>query len=238
MFPLRDSIPSFRPPVINVMVILSCVAVFVYQLTLGPALQQFIEARAFVPARLFFPGAFDTGVAFALGTTVFSMFLHGGWLHLIGNMWFLWVFGDNVEDALGHLRYLVFYLVCGVAAALTQGVMDPGSVVPMVGASGAVAGVLGAYFVWFPWAQVRSLVFLVFIFTVADIPAFFFLLLWFVFQFFSGTLALSAAGGSGGGVAWFAHVGGFAVGAALAAWLRLTRRVSLPARYTTIRGRW
>ena len=236
MFPLWDSIPSVRSPVTNVMLILACVAVFGYQLTLGPALQQFVEARAFVPARLFFPEAFDTGVVFALGTAVFSMFLHGGWLHLIGNMWFLWVFGDNVEDALGHLRYLVFYLVCGVAAAVAQGVMDPGSVVPMVGASGAVAGVLGAYFVWFPWAQVRSLVFLFFIFTVADIPAFFFLLLWFVLQFFSGTLALSATGASGGGVAWFAHVGGFAAGAALAVWLRLTRRVSLPVRSALIRG--
>lgn len=238
MFPLRDSIPSYRPPIVNVLLIVACVLVFFYQLSLGPALARFLETRAFVPARLFLPGAFDTGLLFVLGTAVTSMFLHGGWLHLIGNMWFLWIFGDNVEDVLGHVRYPVFYLVCGLAATLAHALVEPRSLVPVVGASGAIAGVLGAYLVWFPWAQVRALVFLGFIFTVVEVPAFLFLFLWFVLQFFSGTLALASAEASGGGVAWFAHIGGFVAGAGLAVWLRLTGRVRPRGRSSYVRRSW
>jgi len=219
MLPLKDSIPSERAPLVNGVIIVVCAAVFLFELTLGRRLDLFVQAFSFVPARFFHPGAFDTTLVFNLKTLVFSMFMHGGWLHLIGNMWFLWVFGDNVEDALGHVRYVLFYLVCGTAAALGQALVAPGSLVPMVGASGAIAGVLGAYLVWYPWARVKTLVFVVFFVTIIEIPAPFFLIFWFIMQFFSGTLSLAAAT-SGGGVAFFAHIGGFVAGAGIAWWLK------------------
>jgi len=225
MFPLRDSIPSTRPAVINVMLIVACVLVFGIELSAGRQLEAFLQAYAFVPLRFFHPAAFDVGLLFNLGTAVASMFFHGGWLHLIGNMWFLWVFGDNVEDALGHGNYLLFYLFCGATATMSQALAAPLSPTPMIGASGAIAGVLGAYLVWYPWSRVKTLLFLGIIFTVAELPAPVFLLLWFVVQFFSGTLSLAGAGASAGGVAWFAHIGGFAAGAALALLLRRSGRV-------------
>lgn len=135
-----------------------------------------------------------------------SMFMHGGFMHILGNMYFLFIFGDNVEDKLGHIKYLFMYLMFGVAAALTQVIMFPDSVIPMVGASGAVAGVMGAYLVFYPKATVKTLVIIVIIVTVVNIPAFIFLLLWFLFQFLNGT------GGGAGSVAWWAHIGGFIAG--------------------------
>src|SRR5262249_8758809 len=135
-----------------------------------------------------------------------SQFLHGGWLHLAGNMLFLAIFGDNVEDALGHVLYLVFYLLCGAAACLTQGFAQPASTVPMVGASGAIAGVLGAFFLLFPAARVLTLLILFVFFPVVEIPAFFFLLYWFLLQFVSGAGLFGLAGAGGDGVAWWAHV--------------------------------
>jgi membrane associated rhomboid family serine protease len=146
-------------------------------------------------------------------------------------MWFLWIFGDNVEDVLGHLPYLVFYVGCGAFAAIGQAIVAPSSTVPMVGASGAIAGVLGAYLVWFPWSRVRTLIFLGLFFTVTELPAPIFLVLWFVVQFFSGTLALAAAGAGAGGVAWFAHVGGFLAGVLVALLLRGSKRVRPRPRY-------
>ena len=225
MLPLRDTIPSSRPPVVNVLLIAACTAVFLFELALGPNLEAFIRAYAFVPVRFFHPGAFEVGWAFNVESIFITMFLHGGWLHLIGNMWFLWIFGDNVEDALGHFGYLAFYLVCGVAAAVGQAVVSPLSPVPMVGASGAIAGVLGGYLVWFPWSRVKTLIFLGFFFTFAEVPAPLFLVVWFVIQAFSGTLSLATAGAAGGGVAFFAHIGGFAAGVLIALFLRRTGRV-------------
>ncbi|HVN31777.1 MAG TPA: rhomboid family intramembrane serine protease [Thermoanaerobaculaceae bacterium] len=222
MFPLRDSIPSSRPPVVNVLLIAACTLVFFFELSLGPGLERFLLERAFVPFRFFHPAMFEVGLAFNVQSALLSMFLHGGWLHLIGNMWFLWVFGDNVEDALGHLSYLLFFLGCGAVAALAQALVAPLSKVPMIGASGAIAGVLGAYLVWFPWARVRTLVFLVIFFTIMDLPAPIFLLLWFIVQFFSGTLAIASASAAAGGVAFFAHIGGFLAGALAAVFLRGT----------------
>ena len=220
MFPLRDSVPSTRPPVVNVLLIAACTVVFLFELSLGPHLERFIRLRGFVPARFFHLLTVRGGVTLGMKSALLSMFLHGGWLHLIGNMWFLWIFGDGVEGALGHVSYLLFYLGAGVAAAIGQAIVAPSSSVPMVGASGAIAGVLGAYLVWFPWARIRTLVFLGFFFTVAELPAPIFLIIWFVVQFFSGTLALAAAGPAAGGVAWFAHIGGFLAGALLAFALR------------------
>jgi membrane associated rhomboid family serine protease len=232
MFPLRDSIPSSRTPLVNVTVIVACTAVFLFELSLGQRLEPFLQAAAFIPARLFQPKLFDAGVLYNAQTMLFSMFLHGGWFHLIGNMWFLWVFGDNVEDALGHARYLLFYLFCGCAAALGQAAIAPSSTVPMVGASGAIAGVLGAYLVWYPWSRIKTFLFLGIFFTMAELPAPVFLVLWFVLQFFSGTLSLATAGAASGGVAWFAHIGGFAAGVVLAIWLRRSGRVRPALRRT------
>ena len=230
MFPLRDSIPSQRRPLVTSAIIAVSSLAFLYQLTLGPALESFILANAFVPARFFDPEAYQATLPGNLAGLLLSMFLHGGWLHLIGNMWFLWVFGDNVEDALGHVSFLVFYLACGAAAALAQAVVAPSSEVPMIGASGAIAGVLGAYLLWFPWSRVRTFIFLGFFATFAELPAPVFLLLWFVVQFFSGTLSLAGASSAGGGVAWFAHIGGFVAGAAIAAVLRRRGNARPPLR--------
>ena len=233
MFPLRDSIPSSRRPLINVTIIVACAAVFLFELSLGPELERFVRVAGFVPARFFHPAAFAATVPGNLASLVVSMFLHGGWLHLIGNMWFLWVFGDNVEDALGHAGYLAFYLVCGAAAALGQAAAAPSSTVPMVGASGAIAGVLGAYLVWYPWSRIKTFLFFGIFFTTAELPAPVFLVLWFVVQFFSGTLSLATAGAASGGVAWFAHVGGFLAGVLLALWLRHGGRVRPAPRYVS-----
>jgi hypothetical protein len=236
MFPLRDSIPSSRPPVVNVLLIAACAVAFVFELSLGSYLDRFLRAYAFVPVRLFQPAVFDVNLLFNIRSGLLSMFLHGGWFHLISNMWFLWIFGDNVEDALGHIRYLIFYLGCGGAAALAQAFIAPTSQAPMVGASGAIAGVLGAYLVWFPWARVRTLLFLGIFFTVAELPALVFLVLWFVVQFFSGTLALARVEAAAGGVAFFAHMGGFVAGAIVAFLLRRSGRVHPRTRYSILEG--
>lgn len=230
LFPVRDSIPSRTPPVVNVSLIVLCSLVFVYQLLLGPRVEALFQLAAFIPARLFdtLPAWStpqpDYGLLGNLATMVASMFFHGGWFHVIGNMWFLYVFGDNVEDTMGHARYLLFYLGGGLAATIAQAVATPSSTVPTIGASGAIAAVLGAYLVWFPHSRVHTLVFLFIFITMAEIPAVIFLGFWFLLQFFQGTLSL-AASPAAGGVAWFAHVGGFAFGVTVAWWLRSRRRV-------------
>jgi membrane associated rhomboid family serine protease len=234
LIPLRDTIPSRSVPLVNGALIAACVGAFVLQLLAGNGGESLVRAFGFVPARLFHsaelgPGAFGLG---ALGLLT-SMFLHGGLLHLAGNMLFLWIFGDNVEDALGHGRYLVFYLGSGALAALLQGLLATTSLVPMVGASGAIAGVLGAYFVLYPHARVVTLVPLFFLFPLVEVPAFLFLLVWFLLQFWEGSASLLDAGRAGaGGVAWWAHVGGFAAGIALLLLLKPRRR---PAPRTWIR---
>ena len=211
MIPLRDENPSGTVPVITRALISVNAIAFVYELTLGPELKSFIYAWGMVPARLSLALRFgeEPVVAPSL-TTLTSMFLHGGWLHLVGNMWYLWIFGDNIEDRLGHLRFLVFYLLAGIVAALLHYALNQASWVPTVGASGAIAGVLGAYLVTFPRARVIALVPLFPFFQVMALPAVLVLGLWFVMQFFSGALSLGNTGG--GGVAWWAHIGGFAFG--------------------------
>lgn len=226
MIPLRDTIPSRSVPLVNGALIAACVGVFVLQLLSGSGGEALVRTFGFVPARLFHAAELGPGSS-ALGATglLSSMFLHGGLLHLAGNMLFLWVFGDNVEDALGHGRYLLFYLASGVLAALFQGLLAPASLVPMVGASGAIAGVLGAYFVLYPHARVVTVVPLFLLFPLVEVPAFLFLLVWFLFQFWEGSSSLLAAGRtSGGGIAWWAHVGGFAAGIALLVLLKPRRR--------------
>ncbi len=229
-FPIRDSIPSRIFPVVNVLIIVACSMAFLYELLLGPHLEGFFQVAAFIPARLFdtvppevmtFP---DYGLWGNALTILISMFLHGGWMHIIGNMWFLYVFGDNVEDALGHGAYLFFYLGGGFAAALLQAVMSPGSTVPNIGASGAIAAVLGAYMVWFPHSRVQTLVFLVFFIDIWEVPALLYLAYWFLIQFLEGTMSLGVTS-AGGGVAWFAHIGGFVFGFVVAQLLLRTGRV-------------
>ena len=203
MIPLRDVIPSRTTPYVTIGLIVVNVLVFLYEITLGdPYREEFILYFGLVPA------------AFSWVAVVTSMFLHGGLLHVGGNMLFLWIFGDNVEDRMGHGRFVVFYLLCGAAAALAQTAMNPDSVVPMVGASGAVAGVMGAYFVLYPHSRIVTLVPLFVFFHVMEVPALVFLGLWFVLQFISGVGSIAAATGGepAGGIAFWAHVAGFVAG--------------------------
>jgi membrane associated rhomboid family serine protease len=211
MIPLRDENPALTTPVVTRALILANVLAFVFELALGPERGAFVVEWAMIPARV---GAVLAGQerVSALATLLTSTFLHAGWLHLLGNMWYLWIFGDNVEDRYGHVGFLAFFLASGVASAVMHIFVNPGSAIPTVGASGAIAGVLGAYAVLFPRARVVTLVPIVFFLQIVSLPALLVLGLWFVFQFFSGAFAL---GGAGGGVAWWAHVGGFLFGMAV-----------------------
>jgi membrane associated rhomboid family serine protease len=205
MIPLYDTLRSRRFPIVNLLLIALNVLVFVYEIGLSPsALDRLTRAWGLVPQALM------TEPSKAWITIFTAMFLHGGWFHILSNMWVLFIFGDNVEDRLGGGRYVIFYLLSGVAAALLQSVILRDSRVPVIGASGAIAGALGAYLLLYPRARVASLVPILFIFTIIEIPATIFLLFWFVSQLFSGWLTLGGAGGSG--VAWWAHVGGFLFG--------------------------
>jgi membrane associated rhomboid family serine protease len=215
MIPLRDENPSGSTPVVTRALLALNVGLFMYELLLGSDLRRFMMDYAFIPRRLSGAlGAGDEPLPGPLFTLVSSLFLHGGWAHLIGNMWYLWIFGDNVEDRLGKARFLIFYLATGVGASLVHYMTQTDSPLPTVGASGAIAGTLGAYLVAFPGARVVTLVPLFPFFQIMALPAALVLGLWFVFQFFSGALALAWSAGSGG-VAWWAHIGGFALGMAV-----------------------
>jgi membrane associated rhomboid family serine protease len=227
MIPIRDSVPARGWPVVTWILIGINVWVFLHEVLLGPELEAFLRTWGFVPARYFLVAEIDPSnwVARYLPLLT-SMFLHGGWAHLIGNMLYLWIFGDNVEDRLGHLRYLGFYLLAGVGAGLTHAYLHPASEIPTVGASGAISGVLGAYLVMFPHARVYTLVPILFLLApIWEVPAVVYLGFWFLAQLLSGTFAFALASDAGG-VAWWAHVGGFVVGLALAPLLR--RRWSYP----------
>jgi rhomboid family protein len=210
MIPLRDTIPSSRVPFVNYALIAANVLVFFHELSLGSSTERFIYTWGLVPND------------FAWVNLLTSMFLHGGLLHLIGNMLYLYIFGDNVEDLLGHGRYVVFYFLCGIAAGVTQALTSAGSSVPMVGASGAIAGVAGGYVLFFPRARVVTLVPIFIFLQVIEIPAVLFLVPWFLWQVMSGVATLSHD--AAGGVAFFAHVGGFVTGLILAPILRERRR--------------
>jgi membrane associated rhomboid family serine protease len=211
MIPLRDLNPSRTRPVVTVLLIAANAFLFLYELSLGPNIQPFLLQAAFVPARYVGYGA-PAGLSAGFVSALLSMFLHGGWTHFLGNMLFLWIFGDNVEDRLGHLRFVVFYLVSGFAATAAQAIVVPGSTVPMIGASGAISGVLGAYLFLYPRARIVSLVFLGIFIQIMQVPAIVFLPIWFLIQFFSGLASLGAHTAQAGGVAFFAHIGGFIAG--------------------------
>jgi membrane associated rhomboid family serine protease len=200
MFPLKDTQPSYSRPVVTITLIAINVMVFLFKASLGPySRNALIEYYGLVPDQV------------RLSSILTSMFLHGGWLHVLGNMWFLWIFGDNIEDLLGHAKFLVFYLLCGIVAALGQVIANPNSTVPMVGASGAIAGVMGAYLIKFPRARILTLVFFLFI-TIIEIPAPLMLAYWFVIQLFSGFGSIARTHLSEGGTAFFAHIAGFVAG--------------------------
>ncbi len=201
MIPLRDTQPSRSTPIVTVGIIVVNVLVFLYQFSLDRfSLNHFIAEYGVIPDRLSYV---------SLAT---AMFLHGGWMHLIGNMWFLWIYGDNVEDVLGHAKYLLFYVLAGIAAALLQIAVNPDSRLPMIGASGAIAGVMGAYLIKFPHSRILTLIPVFVFFTTVEVPAVFILFYWFVVQFFSGVGSIGYSHLSQGGVAWFAHIGGFIAG--------------------------
>ena len=205
MIPLYDTLHSRRFPIVNWLLIALNVLVFLYEISLSPsALDRLTRTWGLVPAHLIAHPA-------TVWVTIFTaMFLHGGWFHILSNMWVLFIFGDNIEDRLGGGLYLVFYLLSGVAAGLLESYVLQDSSVPMIGASGAIAGVLGAYLILYPRARIASLVPIIFIFTIIEIPAALFLLFWFVLQLFSGWSTLQGSNGSG--IAWWAHVGGFIFG--------------------------
>ena len=205
MFPLRDTEPSYSKPVVTVILIVINLLVFLFENILDPYYRNaFIATYGMIPDD------------FHWSNLITSMFLHGGWMHVLGNMWFLWIFGDNIEDILGHGKYLLFYLACGVAAGLAQVLVDPTSRVPTVGASGAIAGVMGAYIVKFPRSRILTLIPIIVFFTTIEVPAWLMLIYWFVIQFFQGLGSIAYSHVSqGGGVAYMAHVGGFIAGAVL-----------------------
>jgi membrane associated rhomboid family serine protease len=225
MFPFRDHLRPRRRPLVTPALVTLNAAVFVYELSLGPRLEGFVADWGVVPARLSAEWAVGGAGLLTEGLTILtSMFLHGGWLHLIFNLWFLWIFGDNVEDRLGRARFLLLYLLAGAAAAMAHVAAEPASTIPTVGASGAIAGVLGAYLVTFPRARVTTLIPIFFFIHIADLPAWVVLGMWFALQFLSGALALATTQASVGGVAWWAHIGGFAAGAVLMPLLSIGRR--------------
>jgi membrane associated rhomboid family serine protease len=201
MIPLRDIIPSRSTPYITVTLIVMNAAAWAYELTMpDDVLPVYLQLYGVVPAD------------FSAPTLVSSMFLHGSWSHFIGNMWYLWIFGDNVEDRMGHARFVAFYLMCGIVAAMGHVAMDPSSTLPTIGASGAIAGVMGAYFVLYPHSRVLTLIPLIIYFEIVELPAVLLLGFWFVMQLFNAGAIAVTASTAGGGIAFAAHVAGFVAG--------------------------
>jgi membrane associated rhomboid family serine protease len=252
MIPLRDNIPSRSFPIVNYLMIAACAVAFVAQLADQTDNEDhLVEGLGLIPARVFHPDEPITIKSEIIGrgpfgeprreiverelppppispwlTLLTCIFLHGGWMHFLGNMWFLHIFGDNVEDRFGHFGYLIFYLACGVAASFSHLMLNATSTMPTIGASGAIAGVMGAYLYLYPRANVLTLVPIVFFLQMLVIPAPVFLVIWFVLQFFQGTMSITAA--ESGGVAWWAHIGGFAVGFVVAWILGRTHHLTPP----------
>lgn len=254
MFPIRDDVPSTRIPVVNSTIVVICGLVFLLQLAGGDGGERLAEEYGFVPARMTQPDRpliiphrelvrTPQGLAIQeserelrptpiapVATLLTCMFLHGGWMHIIGNMWFLVIFGDNVEDRYGHVGYLLLYLGCGLAASLLQLMASPFSPIPTIGASGAIAGVMGAYMIMFPRAQVLTLIPIFIFLQFVVLPAPLFLGFWFIFQLVAASFADTGAGG----VAWWAHVGGFLTGLGVTYWLRGQGRLGGDTQYVRV----
>ena len=264
MIPIRDNILSRTTPLVNNFIILACVLVFAMQIAAehahpGRRGSDMVERFGMIPERVLHPQRRivikeERPVMTPFGVELYEtkrrlpspsfnpwltlltcLFLHGGWLHIIGNMWFLYIFGDNVEDRFGHGKYLLFYLLCGLAGSLAHLIANAGSTAPTIGASGAIAGVMGAYFILYPHAKVLTLVPIFIFLTMIDVPAPLFLGIWFLLQFLQGLVP--STGAETGGVAWWAHIGGFAAGLALAFLLRRTRMVRAPVDRTITMSR-
>lgn len=227
MIPLRHTHPPTRRPIVNRALVVANVLVFIAQVFLGPMTERIIQTFGYMPARLLDPAAFGYSPWEVGITLVSSLFLHGGFVHLIGNLIYLWVFGGAVEDELGSVRFFFFYLACGAAGSLTHTLLFSASTVPSIGASGSIAGLLGAFLILRPKARIVTLFPLVVYWAMAEIPALLFLPVWFGMQFFSGFLSLQAARGTQevAGVAWWAHVGGFLFGMVVAAVWKAVRSV-------------
>lgn len=211
MLPLKDDIPSYKKPIVTPLLIGINVLVFLYQFSLGPGVEGFVLKYGAIPYHVTHLGKVAHYATFPVPLTLFTaMFLHGGFLHLLGNMLYLWIFGDNVEDRLGRFKFILLYLISGLVASLSHILTSPNSSVPMIGASGAIAGVLGAYMVAFPYARVLTMVFFGFFVRIIRIPAFFVLGFWFILQLIYALPSLGAQ--NVGGVAFFAHIGGFLSG--------------------------
>ncbi|MCJ7549989.1 MAG: rhomboid family intramembrane serine protease [Anaerolineae bacterium] len=236
MFPLRDDVPSRQFPLVTVSIVVVNVVVFLFQVLAGSAASSTVELFGIVPARI----TTQWQNPLVLLTLFSSMYLHGGWAHLIGNMWYLWIFGDNVEDRMGRGRFFIFYTLCGLVAGLLQIVAAPRSTIPMIGASGAIAGVLSAYLLLYPRARVSTLVLLFFFIRIVWLPAIVVLGSWFAIQLFNGLASLNVVVQTGG-VAWWAHIGGFVAGMALLPVFR-RRDIQPPSRRLTsgydTRVRW
>ena len=224
MFPLHDDNPTVRRPWVTYGLVAACLVVWIGVQGAGLDVERMTSSvcsLGAIPLEVLGQPGVEAGPCmpggWAGGALVTSMFLHGGWFHLIGNLWFLWIFGNNVEDSMGRIRFVAFYLIVGVVAALTHVAAEPDSALPMVGASGAISGVMGAYLVLFPRARVKTLLVLIVFFTVVELPAFVYLLYWLALQLFS------SAGGAGSGVAFWAHIGGFVAGALLTPFFRRRR---------------
>jgi membrane associated rhomboid family serine protease len=235
MIPLRDANPTRHPPIVTIGLVVACALAFVLELSRQAsggdvALAALVTEWGIIPAELV--AAIRTGSYLSpeVATLLTSQFLHGGWLHLIGNLLFLWIFGNNIEDRFGRLRFLLFYLAGGVVAGLAQVAIAPDSTIPTIGASGAIAATLGAYLVLYPGARVTSLVFLVFFYQLIDVPAVVILAMWFVLQLVDGLASLGVGdAATGGGVAFFAHIGGFVFGALIAFAVRVRSGSGGPA---------
>lgn len=213
MFPLRDDRPTFSPPVVTTLLIVACALVFFFELSLDDySRDYFINIYGLVPAH------------FRPATLVTSLFIHGGWMHIVGNMLFLWAFGKSLEDAMGHTKFLMFYFVCGIAAGITHVLFNLYTTLPTVGASGAIAGVMGAYLIKFPRARIHTLIILIIFFTTVDIPAFLILIYWFVTQLFSEYGNITQTQVMNGGVAYAAHIGGFVTGMILVQFMGVRTR--------------
>ena len=212
MIPIRDRNPSGTFPYVTIGIIVINVLIFLYELSLGSGLGEFIMRFGVVPLKVsYYSQASDLTFINTFFPFISSIFLHGGFVHLIGNMWFLWIFGDNIEDKLGHFKFIAFYFLCGIIASSVHVFFNSQSNVPCIGASGAIAGVLGAYMVTFPRARVVTIVPIFVFIQIMELPAIVVLGFWFVIQFFNGAASITAST-SGAGVAWWAHIGGFAAG--------------------------
>ena len=216
MFPLKDNIPARNFPIVNIGLIVINIVFFIYEMSYGHKVDQLIFAFGFIPSRFIEQQAEGWLNPSGFLPVFSSMFLHANLIHLLSNMWMLWIFGDNVEDCMGHGRYLLFFLLCGAASVAAQVIAHPQSTIPMIGASGAISGVLGAYFLTYPHARILTLLPIFILIYLIELPAYFFLGFWFILQFVQGSLySMNAEKMVGGGVAWWAHVGGFAAGIVL-----------------------